>query len=313
VKLPIPKISVVIPLYNKADSILETIKAVLAQTLQDFEVVVVNDGSTDGSASLVASVHDTRLRLISQPNAGVSEARNRGIEEARANLIAFLDADDLWESDYLERIINLSEDFPQAEWMATAYRIEWPDGHGHTVRLNRLPKGFTRGLFPNYFDVATCSDPPVCSSATVVKRAAIQSIGGFPLGIASGEDLLTWARLAARYPLAYDIRSLAVFQYSGIHRRADPENRVGHALMVLLFATPSVPGLRSYVALWHRMQAVTALRFDDAALGRARAWQAMCLAPFNLRNFYTGVLSLLPSGVRRGLDGAARHLLRSIR
>ena len=306
--LPAPKISVVIPLYNKAGSILETLKAVLAQTLQDFEVVVINDGSTDTSASLVNLVYDARVRLITQPNAGVSAARNRGIEEARANLIAFLDADDVWLPEFLQRIMALRHDFPQAAWFATGYRIEQADGTGHAVRLKGLPKGFSRGVLPNYFEVAAKSDPPVWSSAVALSRSAIEAIGGFPIGIKNGEDLLTWARLAVQYPLAYDTRPLAVFQISGIHRRADPENCVGHALVALLIATPSVPGLRSYVALWHRMQAVTALRFDDAALGRARAWRAMCLAPFNLRNFYTGVLSLLPSDFRAWLDIAVRNL-----
>jgi hypothetical protein len=112
-----------------------------------------------------------------------------------------------------------------------------------------------------------------------VRRDAIQAIGGFPVGIGSGEDLLTWARLAVRYPLAYDARPLAVFVASGIERRPDPADRVGKALVQLVREHPGVPGLRRYLGLWYRMQAVMAMRFGGrtcAAAGLAgctlRAW-----------------------------------------
>jgi len=89
--------SVVIPLYNKERSVKNTIESVLNQTFQDFEVIVVNDGSTDNSLEVVKSFNDERIRIINQKNSGVSSARNRGIKEAKYEWIAFLDADDLWE------------------------------------------------------------------------------------------------------------------------------------------------------------------------------------------------------------------------
>ena len=95
-------ISVVIPLYNKEKQVAHTLQSVLRQTFQDFEIVIVDDGSTDHSVEEVEKVRDTRIRLVHQQNAGVSAARNRGISEAKYDLIAFLDADDEWKPEYLE-------------------------------------------------------------------------------------------------------------------------------------------------------------------------------------------------------------------
>lgn len=95
-------ISVVIPLYNKEKQIANTLHSVLRQTFQNFEIVVVNDGSTDNSVQEVEKVNDIRIRIVHQNNAGVSAARNKGIEEARYDIIAFLDADDEWKAEYLE-------------------------------------------------------------------------------------------------------------------------------------------------------------------------------------------------------------------
>lgn len=168
---------------------------------------------------------------------------------------------------------------------------------------------FNRGLLPDYFTAAVASDPPVWSSATAVRREDMLAIGGFPVGIASGEDLLTWARLAVRYPLAYDARALAVFVVSGIERRPDAADRVGKALMQLECEYPSVPGLRRYLGLWYRMQAVMAMRFGDAALARQWALLTLRYGPWQLRNLYTLLLVLLPPAWRQALDTRARSLL----
>jgi glycosyltransferase involved in cell wall biosynthesis len=130
-----PAISIVMPLYNKAGQVLKTIASVTAQTLSDWELVVVDDGSTDGGPALVRALGDARIRVVSQANAGVSAARNRGIELARADLIAFLDADDLWLPQFLAAILALQADFPQARWFATGYEIRPASGAAFASRL----------------------------------------------------------------------------------------------------------------------------------------------------------------------------------
>ncbi|MGB9938210.1 glycosyltransferase family 2 protein [Methanosarcina sp.] len=104
-------VSVVIPVYNKEPHVKRALRSVLNQTVQDFEMIVINDRSTDKSLQEVKSFSDPRIRLISQENSGVSIACNRGIDEAKSELIAFLDADDEWIPDYLETILRLRESY----------------------------------------------------------------------------------------------------------------------------------------------------------------------------------------------------------
>ena len=113
--------SIVIPLYNKEEHIAATLRSVLTQTHQNFEVVVVDDGSTDGGAAVVETFTDPCIRLIRQENGGVSAARNRGIAEARGEHVAFLDADDEWMPEHLEELATLIAAYPECRARATNY------------------------------------------------------------------------------------------------------------------------------------------------------------------------------------------------
>lgn len=304
------QVSIIMPLYNKEDLVLSSIASVQAQTFSDWELVVIDDGSTDAGPEKVAALGDKRIRLIRQANGGVSAARNRGIAEARCELLAFLDADDTWLPGFLQAIVVLARDFPQARWFATSYLIRHPRDGEYQARLNDLPAGFQRGVLDDYFAIAAVSDPPVNSSVVSAYRSVMKDIGGFPEGIASGEDLLTWARLAAHFPLAYDARALSIFEVSGIERRPDPAQRVAEELASLQREFPQQRSLKDYLGLWNRMQAVMAMRFNDMALARRCAWRAFHYGPRQWRNGYTLVLSWLPGGLRRKLDTFLRKLTR---
>lgn len=255
-------ISVIIPLYNKVHTIARTLETVFQQTYTDYEIVIVDDGSTDGSADVVRSIDDSRIRLISQANAGVSAARNRGIEEAQGEFVAFLDADDEWKPDYLETMMQLVEKYPQCDVFATNYELQNCMGKVSSTIIRRLPFEGNDGILSNYFEVACQSSPLLFTSAITVRRTAIQSIGGFPLGIKSGEDLLTWARLAIKYHIAYSKKVLAIFLFDeGVfnedQRKRVPEEKdiVGLELKELYRQNKSITGLKTYVALWHKMRA----------------------------------------------------------
>ena len=129
------KFSVILPLYNKEKEIANTLKSVLNQTYKADEIIVVDDGSTDNSKEVVKKFKD--VKLIEQKNCGVSCARNRGIKEARNEYICFLDADDLWEEDFLEEIKRLIESFPQAIFYSTSHKMI--DENGKVIN-DGLPK-----------------------------------------------------------------------------------------------------------------------------------------------------------------------------
>lgn len=261
------KISVVIPLYNKKETVLRALNSVLNQTFLPEEIIVVNDGSTDGSAQVVVHLDHPLVRLASQSNQGVSAARNLGIAEARHDWIAFLDADDEWLPEFLRTIKELFENYPDCGLAATAYYMQDTAGRREINHLNKLRFKGDQGTIENYFQVASCSHPPIHSSAVAIKKEAIESIGGFPTGVTSGEDLLTWARIAADYAIAYSIVPQSVFTQDPAHLYASKPNRipqdpdiVGRSLVAIARTSKRLPGIRRYISHWHKMRSSIYLR-----------------------------------------------------
>ena len=254
--------SIVIPLYNKESQIGYSIRSILSQTFQDFEIIVVNDGSTDNSVSVAESVMDSRIRIINQINAGVSAARNRGIKEARYDLIAFLDADDKWKPDYLDTQYRLTQQYPECSVFACNYEFQNSKGKVTPTIIRKLPFTTETGMLTNYFEVASMSHPPLCTSAVAVRKQAVEAVGGFPIGIKSGEDLLTWARLAVKFKIAYCTIPKAIFVNDQSLFNQDQKNRIpemtdfiGEDLDKIYKENMTITGLKQYNALWHKMRA----------------------------------------------------------
>ncbi|MEY3460952.1 MAG: hypothetical protein RLZZ03_605, partial [Pseudomonadota bacterium] len=196
------KFTVLIPLYNKAAFIGCTLDSVLAQSCQDFEILVVDDGSTDGGDQLLAQVRDSRLRLVRQANAGVSAARNRGIREAQGDWVVFLDADDWLHPEFLAGLAHAQRCCPQAQIVATDFlrcphtdtnwppRWQLPAGKPDVERITDLPLRWIHG-------------PTFCCSSVAVRRSTLQAMQPcFPVGESVGEDLDLWFRLTEKSPLA---------------------------------------------------------------------------------------------------------------
>ncbi len=293
-------ISVVIPLYNKERRVANTLRTVLSQTYQDFEIVIINDGSTDGSIAEVEKFSEPRIRLITQPNAGVSAARNRGIEEAHGEHIALLDADDEWHPDYLATQASLVREYSECCVFAVNYKFMNPNGTETSTIIRNLPFTGEHGILSNYFEVASASHPPLWTSAVVVRKTAIQSIGGFPVGIKSGEDLLTWARLACRYEIAYSTTPLATFNVEGYDVREKPkrvpaENDIVGAELEKLAEKFHPAGIRKYISHWLKMRSSVYMRLGMRRESISEAWTGLRFNPANYKLLAFIALNLLPS------------------
>ena len=215
-------ISIVIPLYNKARHIARAIQSVLDQTYSDFELVVVNDGSTDGSAEVVKTFEDPRVRLVHREHFdswGGHAARNLGIAEARADLIAFLDADDEWMPEHLETIRRIAKNYPECGAYATAYEIIDTSHRRSVPKFKDIPKSPWEGIIPNYFRSSLGQDP-VWSSGVAVWKSTFNLVGLFPIGIKCGGDREMWGRIALKFPIAFS-------NHMGVVYRKDANNRIG--------------------------------------------------------------------------------------
>jgi glycosyltransferase involved in cell wall biosynthesis len=253
--------SVIIPLYNKERTIERSIKSVLSQTYKNFEIIIVDDGSTDKGLEILKSFDLSYIKVIRQPNSGVSVARNAGIIASKNEWIAFLDADDEWLPDYLSTIAQLHSQFPNCNVLATSYYLGTRDGCLKSIHLNGIKFNSKNGILKNYFEVASKSSPPIWTSAVVVNKTALRDISGFPVNVKLGEDLLTWAKLALNCNIAYCKKPLSIFWHDKItlNQIRSPEivDFVGMSLQKLLANNNSKQKqqLKRYLCHWHKMRA----------------------------------------------------------
>lgn len=192
--------SIVIPLYNKETYIENTIKSVLNQTFTDFEVVIVNDGSTDKSVEKVSQFNDSRIKIINQKNQGASVTRNTGLENASSEFIAFLDADDLWFPNHLEVLKELIEKHPNVGIYASRYQLIFKNNHVYTPEFKGITSEFS-GIITDYFE-SSFHYAVATSSSIVVPAKIFEEVGNFKPYISSGQDTDMWLRIALKHPVA---------------------------------------------------------------------------------------------------------------
>ena len=300
----LPAISVAIPLYNKGAFIVETVESVRSQTFQNFEIVVVDDGSTDDGPAKLAQLNDSRLRLIRQANAGVSIARTRAMREARGKYVAFLDADDIWRPDHLFYLQKLSSRYQDA----ALYGNDFVEGSAATT-LNEPPGNIQYRVVDDYFLECAAGRSPFYTSSCMVLRERALELGGFPAGNVCGEDLALWIKLAPTGPVAVSNyigcvyrRGIDSLSWQSSYRNATDVSMV--ALNELLEQRDDWPdrrrqSVREYffrLALAHCLDGLRADEVDQARyylrlasgtrLLRRRLWEARLLAfaPRELRN-----------------------------
>ena len=254
--------SVIMPLYNKAPYVRKAVESVVGQTYSDWELIVVDDGSTDGGGEMVTTIGDPRIRLVRQENAGVSAARNRGVALSgegafRSPYICFLDADDWWEPTFLEEMAGLIERYPDAGIYGTGYYIV-KNGKKRVAPIG-VGDGFAEGEI-NYCRVyAKTLCMPLWTGAVCMPRHVFDEQGGFPAGIKLGEDFLLWVHIALSHPVVLLNKPLSNYNqdvdvtYRGTHHLHAPKE---HMLWNLEELTPFeyknddykqlVDGLRTY-------------------------------------------------------------------
>lgn len=215
---PAVRWSVVVPLFDKQDYIESTLRSALAQVnAQDFEVLVVDDGSRDQGPARVQALVDPRVRLIRQPNAGVAAARNRGIAEARGDWVVFLDADDLLHPQAISAYGQLRSAYPEA-CVLGGKDVRIDSAELDNYRMEPLPQPLPMREVFNLPETFLKHGLPFSSSSVAIKRDFLVSNGlGFPVGESMGEDLDLWLRSAELTSIACTTAGLVVYRVGLAH------------------------------------------------------------------------------------------------
>jgi len=295
-----PAVSVVIPAYNAERYLGETLDSVLAQTYRDFEVVVVDDGSTDSTRDIVASYGEP-VRCIEQANAGPSAARNHGVREARGEAVAFVDSDDLWMPEKLAHQMPLFDAegrvglvYSEAERMAS-------DGSPIPTTRRTKPQGDV------FLDLLVKNHCP--TSAVVVRRECFLAAGGFPEDMVWAEDWCLWLRIARRWQFRAVQEVLVRHRvHAGALTGKLSDAYLGaREVLARTLEDTDGPEVRATVRRgYHRIdrdQALLWLGLGDLAPARRCFWSAIRNGPTD-PHVHAGLLAtLVPGPVRRPLLG----------
>lgn len=244
--------TVVIPLYNKVNSICRTLASIEKQRLKPKEVIVIDDGSTDGSSEKVAAYDMNNLRLVIQKNQGVSAARNLGAKYATTKYIAFLDADDQWSPFYLEEMDRLIKRFPRHHFFASNYQKVMGDGDFLDPKLATGCLPPTGCIMNNYFDVASRGDLPFMPSSCVVSRSLFNRLKGFPVGEPMGEDQALFSQIALKESMVYTPLVLMLYHTDAENRACDrhvPDDLLPFAKRLLLRVSNSAMDSNQVIAI----------------------------------------------------------------
>lgn len=255
-----PRISVVIPTYNRQDYVVEAIESVLAQTYRKFEVIVVDDGSTDDTAARLQPYLD-RVAYIRQENRGVAAARNAGIQLAQGELICFLDSDDLWSPDKLSLQIEYADADPQCALISTDL-----DGFDATGKpcgrrksaMYKIHNGSGVAehlLFENWIQTST----------VMVRKECLDQVGGFDEDVGQfGEDWLLWMRIASKFPIYFIPEALVGYRFHPGRLSLHQQENQFQSLMLCLKKIAEFPEFQHRQHLLHKAEYQICL---------ARAWE----------------------------------------
>ena len=305
-----PRVDVIIPVYNAAATVAESVESALKQTFTDFDVIAVDDGSTDTSAE-VLSRYGARIKVLAQPNRGLSAARNAGVRLGTAEYLAFLDADDIWEPEMLERTVAALDRLPHSVLAYTDVTVV--DSSGRSLNATLVSNSLGRA--PKLDDLFV-SLWPIMPSAVVMRRGVFDAIGGFSeafrgLGY---EDVFMWMRARELGEFVYLPESLVRWRFSAFPhplkqvRKERDSARVFESLVRERWHRSAAPLIKAreraprsilgYIGLH-------ALAEGDRTTARNAFALAIRFDPWRLRNYMRYLRTFLPVTAARVLSGGS--------
>jgi len=298
-----PFFSVVIPLYNKENFIADTLKSVLAQTFTDFEVIIVNDVSTDNSLGAIDNIIDDRIRIIEhEVNKGLSASRNTGIKNAASDIIAFLDADDLWKPEFLKRIYDLTELYTEASLFASKYQ---------EIYLNDIKTehffATPTGLLDNFF-LSNLNQSIYYPSSFCVKKDVLDEIGLYDETITFAEDVDFNIRIHLKFKMAYSDQPLMMY-------RIVSENQITHSSIKNKVITdfdkyeklyPERKDLKKYLD-FHRYITAKLYKLSDDKKGYKKMLKGISLNSLNYKQI---ILLFAPAFILKSIKKIKALLIR---
>ena len=296
-----PRFSVIIPLYNKAPYVRKTVESVLGQTFGDYELIIVDNGSNDGSHEIVAAFTDHRIKIVRlEENVGVSNARNKGVSLASAPQITFLDADDWWEPTFLEEMAGLIDRHPDAGIYGTGYYIV-KNGKKRLAPIG-VDEGFEEGEI-NYCAVyAKTLCMPLTSITVAMPKAVFDETGGFKPHLKLGEDFDLWVRIALKHKTVFLNKPLSNYNqdvdvtYRGTHHLRDPKE---HMLWNLGYLEPEEKTNADYKQLIDNLRTYSLLPYLLTKQYRSAARQELAKVDWSRQPANTARLYRLPVGILR--------------
>jgi len=299
------QIAVVMPVYNKEKSVSRSIESVLAQEYENFTLIIVNDGSSDNSDAIIRQFSDPRIQYLKQKNAGVSIARNIGTQATKAELIAYIDADDEWTETHLSDLASLAEEFPSAGLFATGW---WSsrDDSANKYGLKLEQSGNNRHyLLEDYTESALKNDIPVWTSAAMVRRCAIDKVGGFPAGAQHGEDHALWLAISLQYPVAVSGKKSAIYHQDNTGLASKPPSEPDACMVFIQNYVATKQGKKSAVNLselfnkFALAHVITALLANDVKKARFFLGLASGTRLFYRKRLLLTVLCIFPEVGRK--------------
>ena len=296
-----PRFSVIIPLYNKAPYVGKTVESVLGQTFGDYELIIVDNGSNDGSHEIVAAFTDHRIKIVRlEENVGVSNARNKGVAMASAPIVTFLDADDWWEPTFLEEMAGLIDRHPDAGIYGTGYYIV-KNGKKRLAPIG-VDEGFEEGEI-NYCAVyAKTLCMPLTSITVAMPKAVFDETGGFKPHLKLGEDFDLWVRIALKHKTVFLNKPLSNYNqdvdvtYRGTHHLRDPKE---HMLWNLGYLEPEEKTNADYKQLIDNLRTYSLMPYLLTKQYRSAARQELAKVDWSRQPANTARLYRLPVGILR--------------